>query len=215
MSVRDDSARDEAALSSAVIRIGQVRLSWCREGTATQLHGLNCICTRTSFAMIDIEKVTAEFKDLKRRCQDIKIKNRKLVEAKGKPLVYSAQDLGDEDESGHEDESTKKASDVFNMTLAEFEAQKKAKVDKSAYSMAKLTYDKEIREIRDFKTGGEKSEKDRLSGLVNHLNKEAKDRYQVQKKKIERREKLAVSGFINDKNKQFNQLIDKQRDRSG
>lgn len=163
--------------------------------------------------MIDFEKVSAEFKQLKRRCQDIKIQNRKLVEAKGKPLVYSAQDM--EDDGSDDEEDVSKPSDIFNMTLAQFEAQKREKVDKTQYNLAKLTYDKEIRDIKKFKTGAEKSEKDRLNGLVKHLNKDAKDRYQVQKKKIDRKEKQAVSGFINDKNKQFNQLIDKQRDNSG
>ncbi|KAG0663940.1 pre-mRNA-splicing factor syf2 [Maudiozyma exigua] len=127
---------------------------------------------------MDLIAIRQKFKELKRKCKDIEIEDRKLIETHKKPVVYSPKDLED--------------------------------VDKTNDTLAKRTYDKEIKDIKRFRS--RESEKgDKLDELVNHLNSNAKKRYNIQKKRIVHNELLA-GGFINDKNKQFNSKITKERE---
>ncbi|CAB4252010.1 similar to Kazachstania africana KAFR_0C01950 hypothetical protein [Maudiozyma barnettii] len=153
------------------------------------------------------------FKELRRKCKDIEIDDRKLVEIHQKPLVYSAKDLGEEEDDINKDQLETIGADIFNTPLYEFEARIKEKVDKSNDTLAKKTYDKEIKDIKKFKIS-ENEKSDKLDELVNHLNSKAKKRYKVLKKKTERDEQFA-GGFINDRNRQFNSKLNKERQNEG
>lgn len=164
---------------------------------------------------MDFIAIRQKFLELKRKCKDIEIEDRKLIETQTKPVVYSPKDLEDENisddaDSGDREEFGTTGSDVFNTPLYVFEARKKEKVDKTNDTLAKRTYDKEIKDIKRFRSR-ESEKSDKLDELVNHLNSDAKKRYNIQKKRIVHNE-LRAGGFINDKNKQFNSKITKERE---
>ena len=164
---------------------------------------------------MDLAATKQKFKELKRTCKDIEIEDRKLIETQKKPKVYSAKDLEDEniiveDEASDQEEFRNIGSDLFNTPLYIFEARKKEKIDKTSDSLAKRTYDKEIKDITKFRSR-ESEKSDKLDELVNHLNSDSQKRYKVQKKKNVHNDLLA-GGFINDKNKQFNSKISKERE---
>ena len=164
---------------------------------------------------MDLTAIKQKFKELKRKCKDIEIEDRKLIETHKKPTVYIAKDLEDEnvvqeDDVSDEDEFDNTGVDLFNTPVYIFEARRKEKVDKTNETLAKRTYDKEIKDITKFRSR-ESDKSDKLDELVNHLNADAKKRYKVQKKRIVHNELLA-GGFINDKNKQFNSRITKERE---
>ncbi|SMN18093.1 similar to Kazachstania africana KAFR_0C01950 hypothetical protein [Maudiozyma saulgeensis] len=162
---------------------------------------------------MDLSESRKLFKELRRKCKDIEINDRKLIETHQKPLVYSAKDLEEGDEDTETGQLNNVGADVFNTPLYEFENLKKEKVDKSDDTLAKKTYEKEIKDIKKFKSR-ESEKADKLEELVNHLNSDAKNRYKVQKKKMARQEQLA-GGFINDRNKQFSSKLNKERQNEG
>lgn len=162
----------------------------------------------------------------------------KELSMKGKPRVYSMKEE-DQMTDSITAPSDERKNKLLNYKMREYEkweqVQKRRKVKEHTgnadlQELAKHTYEKQLRRLKDESQNpkGEvnsgKIEKDDRSGkirvqdntvLVDQLANESKklttERYLSRKKEIERKNSRdAPGGYINDKNRQFNEKLDRQ-----
>lgn len=173
---------------------------------------------------------------MKRKGVDVSVKNRKEAEKEekqakqsGKPKVYSMN----EDETFKDQKEEDTRGKLLNYSIKDYEkwqlkrtAKLKNSDGSSQQDLAKYTYDKEIREMeKDGSLNRGKVTKARLNGkgriqinddkksleqLADNLNKSTKRRYIERKKQAEKLDSSTTGGFINDKNKQFNEKLSRQ-----
>lgn len=173
---------------------------------------------------------------MKRKGVDVSVKNRKEAEKEekqakqsGKPKVYSMN----EDETFKDQKEEDTRGKLLNYSIKDYEkwqlkqtAKLKNSDGSSQQDLAKYTYDKEIREMeKDELLNRGKVTKARLNGkgriqinddkksleqLADNLNKSTKRRYIERKKQAEKLDSSTTGGFINDKNKQFNEKLSRQ-----
>lgn len=185
---------------------------------------------------MDLANLSGKLKYLKRKGVDVSVKNRKEAEKEekqakqsGKPKVYSMNE--DETFKGQKEEDTR--GKLLNYSIKDYEkwqlkqtAKLKNSDGSSQQDLAKYTYDKEIREMeKDESLNRGKVTKARLNGkgriqinddkksleqLADNLNKSTKRRYIERKKQAEKLDSSTTGGFINDKNKQFNEKLSRQ-----
>ncbi|SCV06058.1 LANO_0H21176g1_1 [Lachancea nothofagi CBS 11611] len=168
-------------------------------------------------------------------------KEEKLNSINRKPAVYSMNEEPEEGGSGsadkkeHEDQKTK----LFGYSIRDYEQwqnreDRKVKMDSSQYrDLAKSTYDKEVQRMVQKEKHHNRIEKQRFKvnsrgklevkddpNLVNELaeslNQTASERFLRTRKKIDRQTTSeSSSGFVNVKNKQFNDKLDRQAKKAG
>lgn len=185
---------------------------------------------------MDLTNLSGKLKYLKRKGVDVSVKNRKEAEKEekqakqsGKPKVYSMN----EDETFKDQKEEDTRGKLLNYSIKDYEkwqlkqtAKLKNSDGSSQQDLAKYTYDKEIREMeKDESLNRGKVTKARLNGkgriqinddkksleqLADNLNKSTKRRYIERKKQAEKLDSSTTGGFINDKNKQFNQKLSRQ-----
>lgn len=203
---------------------------------------------------MDLENFIKDFNALKRRTLEISVENRKLVseEAKvvvssQKPRVYrfneSEENRFNESEENRKDESEEipavdevelRRSKLMNYTIQQYEdwadkqhVKNTKKEGGDMSDLAKYTYEKELKYLKDNSRGkmqSNKVEKSPITGkltvrdnsellhrLARNMDNSAKERYNSRKKKIEKADVHGVKdAFINEKNKQFNEKLDRQ-----
>lgn len=185
---------------------------------------------------MDLANLSGKLKYLKRKGVDVSVKNRKEAEKEekqakqsGKPKVYSMN----EDETFKDQKEEDTRGKLLNYSIKDYEkwqlkqtAKLKNSDGSSQQDLAKYTYDKEIREMekdeslnRGKVTKARLNEKGRiqinddkksLEQLADNLNKSTKRRYIERKKQAEKLDSSTTGGFINDKNKQFNEKLSRQ-----
>lgn len=185
---------------------------------------------------MDLTDLLGKLKYLKRKGVDVSVKNRKEAEKEekqakqsGKPKVYSMN----EDETFKDQKEEDTRGKLLNYSIKDYEkwqlkrtAKLKNSDGSSQQDLAKYTYDKEIREMeKDGSLNRGKVTKARLNGkgriqinddkksleqLADNLNKSTKRRYIERKKQAEKLDSSTTGGFINDKNKQFNEKLSRQ-----
>lgn len=185
---------------------------------------------------MDLANLSGKLKYLKRKGVDVSVKNRKEAEKEekqakqsGKPKVYSMN----EDETFKDQKEEDTRGKLLNYSIKDYEkwqlkqtAKLKNSDGSSQQDLAKYTYDKEIREMeKDESLNRGKVTKARLNGrgriqindnkksleqLADNLNKSTKRRYIERKKQAEKLDSSTTGGFINDKNKQFNEKLSRQ-----
>lgn len=188
---------------------------------------------------MDLSKYADRLKNLKRKRIDLSVKNKnevireeKMVSASRKPAVYSMNAEGAEEEIAKD---VTEANKLLKYSMLEYE-QWQDKVKKNSHrleggasfqDLAKSTYDKEVQQLS--KIDGNRVNKNTkyrvnnkgkivveddqqlVTGLVETLNKTADERYARIQKKIGRQMNNTTSGgYINEKNKQFNDKLERQ-----
>lgn len=192
--------------------------------------------------VMDLDEISQKLKKLKRRGVDLRVKNRKETvkedneTARGKkPLIYSMKD----DEEVHEQKDGDERDKLLQYTMKDYERWENKQNREGLRSseganlrdLAKLTYDKEIRNItKDGPISGGKvtkkieinskgkivlKDEDKLiDKLKDSLDKTADIRYANIRKKIEKRNGTgAGEAFINNKNRQFNEKLTRESKR--
>ncbi|AQZ16350.1 SYF2 (YGR129W) [Zygosaccharomyces parabailii] len=195
---------------------------------------------------MDLENFIKDFNALKRRTLEISVENRKLVSEESKfmapsqkPRVYRLN----ENEENRQDESKEnptvdevelRRSKLMNYTIQQYQDWADKQHDKNTKKeggdmshLAKYTYEKELKYLKDSsmsKKQSNKVEKSPITGklavrdnsellhrLARNMDKSAKERYNSRKKKMEKADVHGVKdAFINEKNKQFNEKLDRQ-----
>ncbi|CUS21868.1 LAQU0S04e02630g1_1 [Lachancea quebecensis] len=188
---------------------------------------------------MDLNKYADRLKNLKRKGVGLSVKNKQQVlqeekqtAAQAKPTVYSMN--AEEAPSKEEPEEPEEAR-LFQYSMKDYEQwqekerRKSQKVSGVAKyrDLAKFTYDKEVQQLRKNCTSKvEKTKKISINekgkivvkddphligSLADSLNKTANERHARIEKKI-RRQMVSDTpgGFVNEKNKQFNDKIERQ-----
>ncbi|QLL33013.1 hypothetical protein HG536_0D05350 [Torulaspora globosa] len=188
---------------------------------------------------MSLEDYEQRFKELKRRSFEVSIKIGKIAEREAKeqakikrPRVYKMEADESEDRSS-QDSAERRREKLMGYTIREYENWEKKLQEKEAkkeganlQELAKYAYDKQLSKFRkyagtpksakiqkDQKTGKIKISDDRqlVNRLASDLERTSKERYLARKKEMERRNVQATpGGYINDKNKQFNEKLDRQ-----
>ncbi|SCU83930.1 LAFA_0D06832g1_1 [Lachancea sp. 'fantastica'] len=166
-----------------------------------------------------------------------------LSQKSQKPAVYSLNEDKNSDGKGESGREKGDAHDRrWDYSMRDYEQwddreNRKKRTDFGQYrDLAKATYDKEVQRIahrfddhhssnkvgkqtRNFNSKGKIVIEDNLqlvSDLAESLEKDANQRYAKTQKKLERRngtETSSSTGFVNEKNKQFNEKLDRQAKR--
>lgn len=187
---------------------------------------------------MDLNIIEDRFKDLKRKSLDVTIKIRKVVEREardeattGKPSVYSMKETDDADVRPADSSESRRAK-LMGYSIREYEEwDKKQKLKEvkrggaNVQELAKYSYEKDlakrkqqlgarvVKVSRDAKTDRLQVEDDEklVKRLANDLEKTTKERFAARKREMERANARATpGGYINEKNKQFNQKLDRQ-----
>lgn len=187
---------------------------------------------------MDLNTIEDRFKDLKRKSLDVTIKIRKVVEREardeattGKPSVYSMKETDDADVRPADSTESRRAK-LMGYSIREYEEwDKKQKLKEvkrggaNVQELAKYSYEKDlakrkqqlgarvVKVSRDAKTDRLQVEDDEklVKRLANDLEKTTKERFAARKREMERANARATpGGYINEKNKQFNQKLDRQ-----
>ncbi|CAR24391.1 Syf2p [Lachancea thermotolerans CBS 6340] len=188
---------------------------------------------------MDLNKYADRLKNLKRKGVSLSVKNKqqilqeeKQTSARAKPAVYSMKT--EEAPSSETTEESKEAK-LLQYSMKDFEQwqdKERRKSQKSSdvakyQDLAKFTYDKEVQQLRkNYTNKVEKPKKVSINkkgkivvkddphlvgSLADSLNKTANERYARIEKKIHRQMVSDTpGGFINEKNKQFNDKIERQ-----
>ena len=186
--------------------------------------------------MFDYETIESKFRFLRKRCQDIKIENRKVLEAVNKPKIYQItvnDNRSNENKINYTNtqDSTKNDHEILkllNMTLRDIEKKYGVnmynnKKEESVISiqgdkLAKYTYEKELKAISKIKYQ-RKDDMNNIDVIVEHLNQTSKKKYMIKKKQINELNYGSGSnnsssdndGYINIKNKQFNDKLQREK----
>lgn len=161
-------------------------------------------------------------------------KELKEVSLKVKPRVYSMKETAETDDSLVVDDATKKRTKILNYNMKQYEEWEQRQRDKKVKAdgadlqeIAKYSYEKELKRLnrdargenrvlkvdKDDKTGKLKifDDKRLVHQLAGDIKKTTMERYMARKKEMERADSRNVpGGYINEKNKQFNEKLDRQ-----
>lgn len=188
---------------------------------------------------MSLEGYVQRFKDLKRRSFEVSIKIGKIAEREAKeqaeirkPRVYRMEE-DERDEGSLQDSAERRREELMGYTMREYEnwekkvQAKEAKKDgANLEELAKYTYEKQLNKVRKHAGTGKsaKIRKDRDTGKINisddrqlvnrlasDLERTSKERYLARQKEMVKRDmQTTPGGYINDKNKQFNEKLDRQ-----
>ncbi|SCU80006.1 LADA_0B04522g1_1 [Lachancea dasiensis] len=165
-------------------------------------------------------------------------RERTLHQLNQKPAVYSMNAQSDEesDQASKGNDNVEK-NKLFGYSIREYEQWKKredrSKLDSAKYGdLAKSTYDKEVQRLSARRDNLEKTKleeegsrtvnnqgkiviednPDLIDKLAESVRQTAKERYAKIQRKLQHRDVTAVpsTGFVNEKNKQFNAKLDRQ-----
>lgn len=168
------------------------------------------------------EPIEDRFKVLSRKCQKIRIENRKFLEELVKPKVYSVKDTETTELDIDEDIDDKDKVmllRLLNKPLRQFENEeiKKERLHSYTHSsgdaIAQATYHKELSSLNKKSKETSDTKRDKLDLLADNLNTRAKERYAIKKKQLNKFKNSNTQNFgayINDKNRKFNEQLDKQ-----
>lgn len=190
--------------------------------------------------MIDYETIESKLKLLKKRCQDIKVENRKVLEIVSKPKIYQISANDDQSNqsktnyTGMQDASEKnhETLKLLNMTLRDMEKKygvnmynankKESVVSIQGDKLAKYTYEKERKAISKLKYQY-KGDINNIDAIAENLKQTSKKRYAIRKKQIDEsnysnnsnyssyNNGASNTGYINIKNKQFNDKLQREK----
>lgn len=190
--------------------------------------------------MIDYDTIESKFKLLKKRCQDIKVENRKVLEIVSKPKTYQISANDDQSNqsktnyTGMQDASEKnhETLKLLNMTLRDMEKKygvniynankKESVVSIQGDKLAKYTYEKERKAISKLKYQY-KGDINNIDAIAENLKQTSKKRYAIRKKQIDEsnysnnsnyssyNNGASNTGYINIKNKQFNDKLQREK----
>lgn len=189
----------------------------------------------------EFEELEERFKNLKRKSMEIAIQIRKVADkeakdelTRGKPKVYRMDDTG-KDISGQEDNPAAHRMKLMNYSIREYEEwdkKQKAKEVKrggaNVQELAKYSYEKDLskkkQDLKDRVTKVYRDPKSQrlqikddeklVSQLASDLKRTTQERFLARKKEMEREDARATpGGYINKKNKQFNQKLDRQMEK--
>lgn len=155
--------------------------------------------------------------ELNRKCQEARLANRKFLTQVTRPKVYSVKDTeSDEVEDGRDSDKAALLA-LLDKSLRQFENEEVKRERKNFHasaegdSVAQATY---VKELHSLSKDTEKSTTEtRLDSLMENLNARAKERYTVKKKQLKKFQDTNnpnFSDYINEKNKKFNQHLQKQ-----
>ncbi|CCF57188.1 hypothetical protein KAFR_0C01950 [Kazachstania africana CBS 2517] len=151
---------------------------------------------------MDMANLREEFRDLRKKCREIKIENRKLISIASKPKTYSIREEEIGAEVSDEDEDDSEIIKLLTKPLREFETE--AHVAENKEDIDRLTYNKEVMSLG-------KREKRDVESLVSEMNRISDERYKKGAQK-RRRLKDTERGFINEQNKAFNLRLEKEKE---
>ncbi|CCC70152.1 hypothetical protein NCAS_0E00820 [Naumovozyma castellii] len=161
----------------------------------------------------------------------------KDIESSGKPRVYNMQDDQDNQLETQEEDADDKVAKLMNYTLRQYEEWEKKQKDKKIKDdssdmkqLAMFSYDKGVSNLNRFRTDKTtterevqiqvnsktgkvniQDEKKLVNDLAKNLTKTANKRYMVTKKKLDARSKdSSAEGYINERNKHFNEKLDRE-----
>lgn len=190
--------------------------------------------------MIDYDTIESKFKLLKKRCQDIKVENRKVLEIVSKPKIYQISANDDQSNqsktnyTGMQDASEKnhETLKLLNMTLRDMEKKygvnmynankKESVVSIQGDKLAKYTYEKERKAISKLKYQY-KGDINNIDAIAENLKQTSKKRYAIRKNQIDEsnysnnsnyssyNNGASNTGYINIKNKQFNDKLQREK----
>ncbi|KAK5781370.1 Syf2p PWA37_004807 [Arxiozyma heterogenica] len=189
--------------------------------------------------MTDYEAIESKFKLLRKRCQDIKVENRKVLEAIGKPKIYQItvnNDQSDQNDLNYTEledtiENNQETLKLLNMTLRDFEKKyginmyntnkKESLVSIQGDTLAKFTYEKEMKAMSKLKHQ-HKDNINNIDAIAENLKQTSRKRYMIRKKQIYETNynNNTYSGnsnrpnnmaYINIKNKQFNDKLQREK----
>lgn len=189
--------------------------------------------------VMSLDEYVNRFRDLKRRSFEVSNKIKKLAEreaneesAMKKPKTYQME-VAEGDAQPVQDNAKNHKLKLMGYTMREYENWEKKTQDKKAkrdganlQELAKYSYEKQLSKIKkhgevpqktriskDRKTGKIKVNDDSrlVNRLSNDLKKTSEERYMARKKEMEKRNlQPTAGGYVNDKNKQFNEKLDRQ-----
>lgn len=181
-----------------------------------------------------LKKKTLETSLENRKIADKELKE---VSSKVKPRVYSMQETPETDEPLVVDNATRKRAKILNYNMKQYEEWEQKQRDKKVKAdgadlqeIAKYSYEKEMKRLnrdvrilnsenrvlkvnKDEKTGKLKISDDKrlVNQLAGDMKKTTMERYMARKREMERANSRNVpGGYINEKNKQFNEKLDRQ-----
>ncbi|CAL9732459.1 pre-mRNA-splicing factor Syf2p [Monosporozyma unispora] len=165
------------------------------------------------------ELLQKEFNGLRRRCQTVKIENRKLLETMSKPRVYQ---LDFEENNNDEDISDLNEEDNHLLKLLttplrdlkfKYKSEKNSLGTIEGDQLAKFTYDKELKSVSKIKY--QQRNIKTVDAMVKNLNETGKKRYMIRKdqltKNVNNENDTSNGAFINLKNKQFNDKLNREK----
>ncbi|QLQ79879.1 hypothetical protein HG537_0C05270 [Torulaspora globosa] len=189
---------------------------------------------------MSLEGYLQRFKELRRRSFEVSLKIGKIAEREAweqaeirKPRVYRMEAEDSDDVGSLQDSVERRREKLMGYTMREYENWEKKLHEKEAkkdganlQELAKYTYEKQLGKVKKY-AGTQKSAKiwkDQRTGRINisddgplvnrlasDLERTSKERYVARRKEMERRDMQATpGGYINDKNKQFNEKLDRQ-----
>lgn len=167
------------------------------------------------------ELMEKRFNGLRKRCQRIKIENRKMLETMSKPRVYQLEsEEHDPTESGTVDDEEEELLKLLNTSLRDMESKYGRNKDKTITTLqgdqiAKSTYDKELKLVSKIKYQHRNDNFGNVDAMVENLNQTSKKRYMVRKTQINaskmNENDTSNGAYINVKNKQFNDKLNRER----
>lgn len=164
----------------------------------------------------DYESMERRFNGLRKRCQRVKIENRKMLETMSKPRVYQLESEEIDPIELVNDDTLK----LLNTSLRDLESKYGNKKNKTMTKLqgdqvAKLTYDKELKLVSKIKYQHRNDTFENVDAMVENLNQTSKKRYMVRKSQINasKTNENDTSGgaYINVKNKQFNDKLNREK----
>lgn len=188
---------------------------------------------------MSLDGFVERFKDLKKRSFEVSLKIGKIADREAKeqdetrkPRVYKME-TDESDDQPVKDSVERRREKLMGYTMREYENWEKKVQEKeirkdgaNLQELANLTYKKQLGKIKK-QTGpshGARVSKDQETGklkvrddaqLVNRLAKDLKrtsdERFLARKREMEKRSmRETPGGYVNDKNKQFNEKLDRE-----